>query len=345
MYTSDMPAPLRSGDAHAECLARLGLAQAARRHLVRAMQVGTAWRGRRASGKPGAGAALRGPDLARALVAACFLLTLVAACEEPKRGSLPEGGPPPAPPPECDPDHPCPEGQVCALSRCYGTCAGDEDCSARERCAQTGALSGLCVARGEPLPSDVCEGKLCPADTPVCHPVSGQCVGCTQASHCTPELPVCDRGLGQCVARAEGVCAPCNDDQDCAATDDERDLRCVALEEPFERVCLVAGCASDTDCPPIFECLPGPRACVPRRGSCTAVRAAQEQRACEDHRACSAHGLPSESPYAGTCHGERCAFGCVTSQECPGELVCAPPVCVSDPASDAGPAAGADGGV
>jgi|GEM_PF-6491016 len=242
--------------------------------------------------------------------------------------------------PECGVDRPCSGGQLCLSARCYPTCTSDEQCSNRERCVQSGGQRGACVGVGDAgTPVEPCAGTSCFGATPVCHPVSGACVACSAAEHCGGGAPVCDRGRGVCVAPAQELCAPCESASDCGAAPDAGGdaLKCVALMQPFEQVCVRANCGSDEDCPQAFECLPSLRVCTPRRGSCTAYRAASEARDCRSDVDCSALDVGVGAPESGVCHQGRCAFGCVATPDCPGARVCTPPVC-EGPARDAGAA-------
>ena len=255
------------------------------------------------------------------------------ACGADSRGVV--EGEPPALPAECGPDLRCAAGEGCFERRCVPLCTSDDECASRERCAHEGAATGLCVARAEPPPADPCAGKLCVAPTPACHPVTGACVGCTEAEHCPAELPVCDRGRGQCTSASAELCAPCNASADCAG---EGQAACTPTDEPFERVC-VPGCSASQACPPGFACSPARQVCLPRRGSCTAYRNAIASRGCHDAGECSALGVGAPSAYQGTCVAGACALGCEQTSDCPGALVCSELSC----REPAGPG-GADGG-
>jgi hypothetical protein len=239
------------------------------------------------------------------------------------------------PTPVCGAESPCGAGLVCALEQCHRACDGDEDCSAREACARSGELSGLCVGIDAPLPPDACVAALCPSERPVCHP-SGACVECTSEAHCGGERPVCDRGVGRCAPRSAAPCAPCNAASDCAYAPDG-ELDCVALEGTFERACLPT-CSADHDCPSAFTCRG--ELCAPRSGSCVSMRAAEARAACETPRDCLALGVDAGAPEAGVCHEGRCALPCSSDFDCPRATSCAAPVCEVD----AQEPAGADGG-
>jgi hypothetical protein len=247
--------------------------------------------------------------------------------------------------PECDPDRTCPTGQLCALNHCYAACADDTDCSARERCANEGALAGLCIAAADGgVAADPCDQAVCGGATPVCNPRSASCVACTAAEHCSGEQPICDRGRGMCVARpVPDLCQPCNVSADCRAGDAGVSLSCFELTAAFERVCLPT-CSEDTGCPAGFECSPGLKACVPRNASCTAYAAARAMSPCRSSVDCSALGTQSISPLSGACRDQHCAFVCLTSADCQGGLACTGAVCV-EPSTDAGAPGDAASGV
>ncbi len=241
--------------------------------------------------------------------------------------------------PECGIDRPCSVGRVCLSGRCFGACTADGQCSPREQCVLRGGQRGACVPRADAgLPPDPCADTACFGATPVCHPTAGVCVACVGEQHCAPETPICDRGRGVCVAGEGGLCAPCAVDADCGGGSDAGPgLSCVALDRPYEKVCLQSRCNADSDCPSAFECLPSLRVCTPIRGTCTSYRSATLERSCTGVEACSALDVPAGSPQAGVCHQGHCAFGCVATPDCPGARVCTPPVC--ERAGDAGTAA------
>ncbi|MFT3923105.1 MAG: hypothetical protein QM778_11260 [Myxococcales bacterium] len=232
--------------------------------------------------------------------------------------------------PECTADKPCIEGRLCLSGRCYPACSSDVQCSSRERCVQSGGQRGVCVAQSDAsAPEDPCAGQVCGGTTPVCHPTAGSCVACSADEHCAGATPVCDRGRGTCVASAVALCAACETAADCGAAGDAGGpaLSCVELGHPFEKVCLRGPCAQDADCPTAFECLPSLKVCIPRRGSCTAYRAAVLARTCSEDADCSALDVAPGAPESGICHLGHCAFGCVATPDCPGSRVCTPPVC------------------
>jgi hypothetical protein len=253
-----------------------------------------------------------------------------------------------APPPsECGADRPCASNHLCLSGHCFAACSADDQCSTREHCVLTGGQRGACLPAGDGgLMSDPCAGKACFGTTPVCHPTAGVCVACTSDEHCASSTPVCDRGRGVCVERAAELCAPCAANSDCVGGGDAgatafAALTCVALSAPLEQVCLQGACSADAQCPSAFECLPSLRVCTPRRGTCTAYRAAALQRSCGAQADCSALDAPLASPQSGVCYQAHCAFGCVATPDCPGARICTPPVCEFGPgtSSDAGAAA------
>jgi hypothetical protein len=259
---------------------------------------------------------------------------LALACSSEAPAPLEGDASPQAAQAECSVERPCKAGAVCLDGHCYPACTSDDQCSTRESCVPSGAQRGVCLARDAGGPMDACDSLACFGGAPVCHP-AGSCVACTGEEHCASARPVCDRGLGACVeARAE-PCAPCATRDDCGGSDG--DLGCIELEDPFERVCLQDQCASQADCAAGFDCLPSRRVCIPRRGSCTAQRAAEVGRPCEDDLDCSALGVVTGAPQAGVCHQGRCAFGCVATPDCPGARLCASGVCTPGESRDAGP--------
>jgi hypothetical protein len=256
----------------------------------------------------------------------------VLACGADSRGA-PEGGLP-ALPAECGPDLRCAAGQGCFDRRCVPLCTVDQDCASRERCAQEGSATGLCVPRDQPPPVDLCAGKLCVAPRPACHPLTGACVACTEAEQCSADRPVCDRGRGECVVAASELCAPCNSSRECAG---ELALGCMSSEQPFERAC-VPSCSDASACPQGFACSPARKVCLPRRGSCTAYRHALDATPCSTAGDCSALGVVQPSAQQGTCVAGACALGCEQTSDCPGVLVCSELSC-REP-SGAGPSDG-----
>jgi hypothetical protein len=267
---------------------------------------------------------------------ALWALTLAFGCGGGGATRARDGGPP-ALAPVCGPDAPCAGGARCLDGQCVQLCAHDTDCGTRERCATDGALAGLCVSRGTAAPLDACAGKLCAGATPACHPTTGACVACTSASECSGNDAVCNRALGSCTGAEAVLCAPCNGDADCGSSADKR--ACVALDVPFERVC-VPGCDDDSGCPPGFACSPTRKACLPEHGSCTSYRAGVRGDSCMTAADCSAPGLPAGSVLSGVCSGSKCALGCEQTLDCPGTMLCSGLVCV--PGADGGLS---DGGV
>lgn len=259
---------------------------------------------------------------------------LLAGCSnEATSSGDPEDAGPVLAPPECTADRPCAENRLCLSGHCYPACSADQQCSTREQCVFSGGQRGACLARPDAGPTpDPCAGKACFGATPICHPTAGLCVACSSDEHCGPDAPICDRGRGVCTARSAGLCAPCAVNADCASGAAVGvAVTCVAIPMPREQVCLQSNCSSDAECPAAFECLPSLRVCTPRRGTCTAYRAAEAARVCATEADCSALDVATGSPQSGVCHQARCAYGCVATPDCPGSRVCAPPVCELEP--------------
>ncbi len=178
----------------------------------------------------------------------------------------------------CGSDKDCRGGMTCEGTNCVAVvnCAADADCNGW-RC-----FSGACV---ECLADGDCGGDL------IC--IASTCrAGCEQDGDCNSPAPVCDK--------LTGVCVECTDDNDCATgetcqsgscieefvcksnTDCQApnalcdtgsgacveclsDNDCDLEEECLSGTCVVAGCASDIDCPvetPACDMQSNPPICV-----------------------------------------------------------------------------------
>lgn len=210
----------------------------------------------------------------------------------------------------------CDPGQVCLRGRCYDGCTSDATCLGGEMCT-----GGVCVERTTPRfdagmpdtgPINRCTGVMC-MGAQVCHPATGTCVECTDATQCSAAVPICELAAGTCRAFSAGLCAPCNNTPDCRGLPETgSDGECRTLETPaLERVCVVS-CPDGVTCPAGMRCADA--VCVPIVGSCTNWRAAATARACTTDTECEALGT---IPSTGVCMGMVCQSPCGVSMDCP----------------------------
>lgn len=175
---------------------------------------------------------------------------------------------------ECDPDNPCPNGQICVGGKCqcpanrpyqnkYGICTScrpdEDDCGPCEYCTEDGC---------KPLCED---GKCCP-DT-------NTCVECTKTGHCGPNQVcldkkcVCGEGFIRDVDSGECVPAPpCERDSDCL----DPCMVCDQYGNCVPKICPPNFTCYNGECVPKCDCGSGPcdseRACIPTgRGDCACV--------------------------------------------------------------------------
>lgn len=245
----------------------------------------------------------------------------------------------------------CAAGELCLEGRCYLACSSDSECGPRETCASSGACvaaptgdAGIASDGGS---SDVCALVEC-AGLQVCHPLSGTCVECNEATidaepdtpgHC-PEGFACDIARGECAPVAAAQCAPCASDDDCVVADGFMG-RCVTrtVQDVRERVCVI-DCAG-TECPGGLQCDTS-NVCVPAiEIPCTTWLAGVRGRNCHSDAECAALGAV-EALYENACEGAEVATTdggtstdgvclrpcseqghCATDQECLGD----PPFC------------------
>lgn len=237
----------------------------------------------------------------------------------------------------------CPSGEVCVQGRCVSACEDDSDCGPREICND-----GVCETGGGPRPdagppppdagpADPCSTVMC-EDGLVCHPLSNECVECTEAQvmmigepgNCGLGMtPVCDIANGTCHAFDASQCAPCNFAEQCETTDMTFVGACVLREvmDWREQVCLRA-CDADTPCPSGLVCS-ADGFCEPPLGmSCTTWRRASTRAMCLSDDDCNIAGAAGRSIYF--------------TETCEGEMVPMPPDAgmpdAGDPTVDAGPA-------
>ena len=218
----------------------------------------------------------------------------------------------------------CDTGEVCLQGHCYEGCGGDGDCTASEQCT-----GGVCVTRTMPRvdmgmpdlgPPNLCAGVTCTDPLlPACHPRTGTCVECGTSDDCGLAAPVCDVAFGVCRSFVAAQCAPCKLDRDCTGAIGTFDTRCLARDNPLERVC-VAVCASDGSCPQGTTCN-GDSRCLPLIGTCTTFFAASQARACTIDENCAPLGsTTSDFLFPGSCRASACAAPCGmtgAATECP----------------------------
>ncbi|MEM9070458.1 MAG: hypothetical protein AAGE52_18275 [Myxococcota bacterium] len=213
----------------------------------------------------------------------------------------------------------CPSGEICLRGRCYAACDNNNQCGNRQICNDgvcvAGARGDAGVDAGFDAAPDPCEGVVCEG-AEICHP-SGECVQCLDRTSCDPANPICDLAFGVCQPFQPGlVCAPCGEDFDC-----DGDRTCQLLEEG-ERVCLAA-CSDEIPCARGFRCADD--RCVPRLGTCTALRAGVNGRACRLDTDCVPLGVV---PPPDICRGEtvdtagRCVQLCGTDEQCLDTFTC-----------------------
>lgn len=209
----------------------------------------------------------------------------------------------------------CPTGSVCVEGRCYDECTVDSDCGPREECGR----DGVCVRSGGPQPDGAvrtdagpempCDGVTCDAPE-VCHPLSGQCVACTEERIGAMEgLPgvcasgtTCDIANGTCGAPSASQCAACNSDTEC---DDGTFMGACVTRDVLgwrEQVCMQICTAGET-CPGGTAC--DGTHCVPVSGvSCTTWNRAVTRSACFGDADCNIAGTSGAGIFfVDTCNG------------------------------------------
>ncbi|MCB9592943.1 MAG: hypothetical protein H6719_09450 [Sandaracinaceae bacterium] len=217
----------------------------------------------------------------------------------------------------------CRSGEVCVQGRCYAECSDDSDCGPLEQCGS----NGVCQSGGGPArdggppppmmdagPMDPCSTVTCEAGQ-VCHPLSHQCVDCTDEfitmigadGNCGIGVtPVCDIANGTCHAIDPSQCAACNFDEQCATTDMSFVGACVARDVMgwSEQVCLQS-CDDMTPCPGGLTCSSAGY-CEPPLGlSCTTWRRARDRAMCLSDDDCNIASTRGESVFfTETCEGE-----------------------------------------
>jgi len=255
----------------------------------------------------------------------------------------------------------CPSGQICQRGFCIPACTNDQQCGAREMCAE-----GVCVERTTPMEDagmdaapdagpDPCEGTVCVAPTPVCTVVgttptcvacttedtsicadtmpvcsaSNTCVQCTEGdmTQCGGPAPICDIADGSCRAFTEtggGLCAACNTSADCV-----EGRVCQRLSDRGdERVCLDA-CVESACANPAFRCdltLGESGLCVPQLNACSSIRAMIDNRSCLEDSECVPLGAPAPE---NACQGATppdtpgvCRVACGGMFACPTGFTC-----------------------
>lgn len=171
--------------------------------------------------------------------------------------------------------------------------------------------SDTCVSAGErkqvkvnlPAPSKGCKETGCSGDF-LCMP-NGQCVECTEDSHCGP-------GFSCHGSRCEGegkACSSCEGNWQCKSG-------ASCLELPDGVMACVAACGGSKECEDGFVCQAG--RCLPDSAqymSCEAYR--QVGTACGGDGECRGMGLVN-----GICAGGTCTLRCSTEDECPSDFSC-----------------------
>lgn len=215
----------------------------------------------------------------------------------------------------------CDSGEVCIAGRCYAECTDDAQCGPREMCA-----NGVCVRRVGPMPDAggmdsgpgmPCDGVMCP-DPEVCHPLTGVCGACSEATVNAPDgtpgacpglQPICDIANGRCVERMPRQCAPCNVNEECDPGDGSFNGECVTRDVMGfrEQVCLQICDDMMNPCPAGLDCSAGH--CQPFIGaSCTTWRQAVSRAACISDVDCNiANSMGSGAFFTETCEGEMAA--------------------------------------
>ncbi|HVG64004.1 MAG TPA: carboxypeptidase regulatory-like domain-containing protein [Hyalangium sp.] len=172
-------------------------------------------------------------------------------------------------------------------------------------------LSDTCVSAGErkkvkvnlPAPSSGCMETGCSGDF-LCMP-SGQCVECTEDSHCGPGFSC--RGL-----RCEGegkACTSCEGDWKCKSGTSCQEL-------PDGAMACVESCRGTNECEDGFVCQAG--RCLPDSAQYTGCKAyRQVGAACGGDAECRGMGLVN-----GLCVEGICTLRCSMGDECPSDFSC-----------------------
>lgn len=171
--------------------------------------------------------------------------------------------------------------------------------------------SDTCVSAGEkkevkvnlPAPSSGCMETGC-SDDFLCMP-DGQCVECTEDSHCGP-------GFSCRSSRCEGegaACASCEGDWQCKS-----DSSCQEL--PDGAMACAEACRDSNDCEDGFLCQAG--RCLPNPALYTGCRAySQVGASCNGDAQCRSQGLVN-----GLCLEGTCTVRCASGSECPLSFSC-----------------------
>ncbi len=242
----------------------------------------------------------------------------------------------------------CLAGQICLQGRCYESCASDDDCGPEEQCGASGAcVRGTRQDAGarDAGPTGPCDGVEC-TDPQVCHPVSGTCVDCNEATagsgvgepgHCSSLSPICDIANGTCVPVGPRECAPCNSSEECVA-DGVFNGSCVPRETHGVRehdclaLCPDGACPNGLTCTAVTDLASSTEVmvCVPPIDMpCTNWLAGAGSSSCLADADCAAAGA-TLSVYTDACEGEvvptdpdggaptpgHCLLPCSTSDQC-----------------------------